>query len=290
MSKDGAAEITRACRASFADAEDPRRAEIADALVRHLHAFVTEVRPTREEWAQAIGFLTKVGKACEGSRQEFILLSDVLGVSMLVETINQSANRGATESTVLGPFYVDSPPLAEQGADIAETCGKRGDPLWIDIAVTDTLGNPVPGATVDIWQCAADGLYDVQRDLAVGAHELRARFTTDEEGRVCCWSTVPVPYQIPSDGPVGELLQATGRHPWRPAHVHFRIEQEGYAPLVTHLFPAGDPYLDSDTVFGVKPSLIVDLPQGETEEAPAERTCGREWRSLSYQFQLESTA
>ncbi len=271
--------ITAASRASFADAPEPRMREIADALVRHLHAFVSEVEPTREEWIGGIEFLTRVGHMCQGARQEFILLSDVLGVSMLVDTLNASTDAAATESTVLGPSYVDNPPQAQQGDDIARA--GDGIPMLVDVKVTDTAGKPISGAVVDIWEGGPDGLYDVQRDLAPGEYDLRARFTADEEGRVRCWAAVPVSYPVPVDGPVGELLSATGRHPWRPAHVHFRIVADGYVPLVTHIFASGDQYLTSDAVFGVKPSLVVEL---ERHEAGVERD--EPWQRMTYDFAL----
>lgn len=251
--------ITRAAMESFAATPDPRLMQIATALVRHLHRFVTEVAPSQEEWGQAIAFLTRVGQMCQGARQEFILLSDVLGVSMLVDALNHGAQGAVTESTVLGPFYVDAPPLAEQGVDIA--AGAVGEPLSLDLRVVDPAGLPLAGAVVDIWQCDGDGLYDVQR-ADLDHHRLRARLHADAAGRVRCRSVMPVAYAIPDDGPVGDLLAATGRHPWRPAHIHFRIEADGHAPLVTHLFAQGGPYLDSDAVFGVKPSLIVEMGQG----------------------------
>jgi hydroxyquinol 1,2-dioxygenase len=272
-------QITAASRASFADAPDPRMAQIADALVRHLHAFVSEVEPTREEWMGGIEFLTRVGHMCQGARQEFILLSDVLGVSMLVDTLNASKDAAATESTVLGPFYVDNPPEAQQGDNIARA--GDGIPLLIDVKVTDTNRRPIPGAVVDIWEGGPDGLYDVQRDLAPGEYDLRARFIADDEGRVRCWAAVPVSYPVPADGPVGELLSATGRHPWRPAHVHFRIAADGYAPLVTHIFASGDQYLTSDAVFGVKPSLVIEL---ERHDAGGERD--EPWQRMDYTFAL----
>ena len=254
---DPATRITAACIESFADTPDPRRRELARAFVGHLHAFIREVEPSRQEWEEAVGFLTRVGHTCVGARQEFILLSDVLGASMLVETLNEGEDQSVTENTVLGPFYVNQPPIAKQGDDIAGSRKEGAEPLEIAIRVVDTDSNPVPGAAVDIWQCAPDGLYDVQRDMPDGHHELRARFLTNSDGMVSCRSIVPVPYQIPSDGPVGDLLAATSRHPWRPAHVHFRIAADGHETLTTHLFPAGDPYLGSDAVFGVKSSLIV---------------------------------
>jgi len=286
MASEASQRITEACLASFADAPDARGKEIAQALVRHLHAFTLEIEPTREEWGKAIEFLTRVGHTCVGARQEFILLSDVLGVSMLVETMNEGDDEGATESTVLGPFYVDEPPHAAQGADLTAGLIARGESMLVDVTVEDTSGNPVSGATVDIWQCAPDGLYDVQRDLPQGEYELRARFTSDSEGKVTCRSIMPIPYQVPSDGPVGDLLAATSRHPWRPAHVHFRIVAEGYETLTTHLFPNGDPYLESDVVFGVKPSLVIDFDDAGVAGSGE----GAESRVLRHRFALQSAS
>lgn len=282
MANEAAQRITEACLASFDTAPDPRRKEIAQALVRHLHAFTLEIEPTREEWGAAIEFLTRVGHTCVGDRQEFILLSDVLGVSMLVETLNEGDDEAATESTVLGPFYVDEPPLAEQGADLAENMAAQGEAMLVEISVEDRNGKPVAGAAVDIWQCAPDGLYDIQRDLPDGEYQLRARFISDASGKVTCRSAMPIPYQVPADGPVGDLLAATGRHPWRPAHVHFMIAADGYETLTTHLFPTGDPYLESDTVFGVKPSLVIDFGQAESG--------GGDGRVLRHRFVLQTAS
>lgn len=261
MTKPAYARHTQDCRQAYAATPDPRMARISDALVRHVHAFVTEVEPTREEWLAACQFLADVGQSKLGALEEFILLSDVLGVSQLVETMNGSPLDDATQGTVLGPFFIDDLPLAPQGADISVGRTEGATPLAIDIRVQDIHGRPIPGARVDIWQGGADGLYDVQRELPVGTTELRARFLADDAGRVQCRSVMPIAYQVPTDGPVGDLLRATARHPWRPAHVHFRISAPGHAPLTTHLFPTGDPYLESDAVFGVKPSLVIDMPE-----------------------------
>ena len=279
-------QITEMSYASFAGAPNERTREMAQALVRHLHAFVAEVKPTPDEWMGGIEFLTRVGHMCQGARQEFILLSDVLGVSMLVDTLNNSGDGATTESTVLGPFYVESPPVAEQGANIAT--GGEGVPLWIDVRVTDKDGNPLPGAVVDIWEGGPDGLYDVQRDLPSGEHDLRGRFLADDDGRVGCWAISPVSYPVPDDGPVGQLLKATGRHPWRPAHVHFKIAARGFAPLVTHIFASGDQYLSSDAVFGVKPSLVIDLTDHAPGTGPTGRVLQEPWQSLEYTFVLRA--
>ncbi|NUP53703.1 MAG: 6-chlorohydroxyquinol-1,2-dioxygenase [Catenulispora sp.] len=223
------------------------------SAVRHLHAFVKDVEPTVEEWATAIGFLTDVGATCTPVRQEFILLSDILGVSMLVETLNNPAGH-ATESTVEGPFHmVDSPPRP-LGADIA--LDGKGDRCLVTGTVKDADGTPVPGAVVDVWQANADGFYDVQQPELQPERNLRGLFTADDQGRFWFRSIVPRYYPIPTDGPVGRLLNATARHPNRPAHIHFDVRATGFRPLVTHLFVADTPYIDSDAVFGVKDSLV----------------------------------
>jgi hydroxyquinol 1,2-dioxygenase len=185
---------------------------------------------------------------------------------------------------VLGPFYVEDAPAAAHGAILAN--GEEGVPLWLDVCVKDEHGRAVAGATVDIWEGGPDGLYDVQRDLAEGEYDLRGRFISDAEGRVKCWALSPVSYPVPADGPVGELLSRTGRHPWRPAHVHFKIAAPGFAPLVTHLFASGDQYLTSDAVFGVKPSLIIDLVDHAPGEGPHGRQLDEPWQCLEHTFIL----
>ncbi len=241
--------------ASFDRTPDARLREVLGSLVRHLHGFVKDVELTEDEWNAAIGFLTRTGQKCDDLRQEFVLLSDVLGVSMLVETINHRAAGVATESTVLGPFHVvESPPLP-LGADISRH--GEGEPCLVTGTVTGPGGEPVEGASVDVWQADADGFYDVQRP----GHEtdLRGLFTTGADGAFWFRTIVPRYYPIPDDGPVGELLGATGRHPYRPAHIHFLVTADGYAPVTTHVFDAASPYLDSDAVFGVKPGLVRDF-------------------------------
>jgi hydroxyquinol 1,2-dioxygenase len=245
--------------ASFSAGQDPRLRQIMQSLVRHLHAFALDVELTMDEWETAIGFLTKTGHMCDDKRQEFILLSDTLGLSMLVDAINHSSMHGATETTVLGPFYV--PPLKESPPDSDISGGAHGTPLHMSGRVLTPDGAPIPEAWVDVWQADDDGYYDVQKP---GQEEnLRARFRTDTDGRFSFWSIVPTSYPIPTDGPVGQMLQAVGRHPYRPAHVHFMIGKDGYDTLVTHLFIAGDPYLQSDAVFGVKQQLVVDLSDAD---------------------------
>jgi len=239
--------------ASFADTPDPRLRHVVGALTRHLHAFVREVEPTQAEWEQAIGFLTGVGAMCDDKRQEFILLSDVLGVSMLVDAINHRVPAGATESTVLGPFHVVASPPRALGDDIADV--SEGVPLVVRGRVLDLDGTPVAGARVDVWQADGEGFYDVQKDTTPD-QDLRGLFTTDEHGRYWFRTVEPAHYPIPDDGPVGDLLRRTGRHPYRPAHIHVIATANGHDPVTTHVFIDGSPYLEDDTVFGVRRSLV----------------------------------
>jgi hydroxyquinol 1,2-dioxygenase len=253
--------ITEAVVARLADCKDARLKQVMTSLVRHLHGFARDVRLTEAEWEQAIAFLTATGQKCDDQRQEFILLSDVLGVSMLTVAINQSRPAGATEATVFGPFHVADAPHCDDGADIAQ--GAPGAPLDAEIEVVDLRGQPIAGAEVDTWQADDDGLYDVQRPELGTTRRARGVFHTDAQGRVRFRSVLPTAYPVPTDGPVGQLLLATGRHPWRPAHVHFRISAPGCATLITHLFRDGDAYLDSDVVFGVRSSLVTRFEAGE---------------------------
>ncbi|MEU6372822.1 dioxygenase [Streptomyces sp. NPDC046909] len=235
---------------------DPRLRELLTALVRHLHAFADETRLTRREWEAAIRFLTATGQTCTDTRQEFILLSDVLGLSMLVETIN-SDGHGGTESTVLGPFHMTESPERALGADIDLVGG--GEPCVVTGRVLSTDGTPLPGAVIDVWQADDQGYYDVQRPDVQPPGNGRGLFTTDAEGAFRFRTCVPSSYPIPTDGPVGDLLRATGRHPYRPAHIHFIASAAGHASVTTHIFVAGDPYLESDAVFAVKQSLVRDF-------------------------------
>jgi hydroxyquinol 1,2-dioxygenase len=280
--------ITEAVLARVRQAPDPRAREISEALVRHLHAFVREVEPSFEEWAGAIDFLTRTGKMCDDKRQEFILLSDALGVSMLIDAINHRGAEGATETTVLGPFYVEAAPERPLGADISG--GMAGEPLLVTGRVACTDGRPLAGAVVDVWHSDDEGYYDVQHLEEVGGLALRARFRADWEGRFHFWTIKPKAYPIPHDGPVGRMLEAQGRHPWRPAHVHFMIAAPGHRKLVTHLFVAGDPYLDSDAVFGVKQSLVREFEQRPPGVAPDGSTLERPYFHLHYDFALKPEA
>jgi hydroxyquinol 1,2-dioxygenase len=245
-------DLTAQVVASFAGTANPRLLEIMQSLTGHLHAFIRDVRLTEPEWDAAIAFLTAAGHITDDRRQEFILLSDVLGASMMTVAINHPLEKNATEATVFGPFFVDDAPLVELGGDIAG--GAAGEPCWVEGTVTDTAGNPIPGARLEVWEADEDGFYDVQYDdhrMAARAHLL-----TDENGRYRFWGVTPTPYPIPFDGPVGHLLELTGRSPMRASHLHFMVTAPGYRKLVTHIFVDGDPLVESDSVFGVKQSLI----------------------------------
>ncbi|MDD0815810.1 intradiol ring-cleavage dioxygenase [Curvibacter sp. HBC28] len=247
--------ITQAVIASFAETENPRLKEIMISLVQHLHAFARDVKLTEGEWFQGIEFLTRCGHITDERRQEFILLSDVLGLSMLTVAMNQQRPKGCTEATVFGPFHVKDAPHYELGADIAN--GAKGTPCLVRGRVLSADGKAIPHAHLDVWQSDEDGLYDVQHEGLAQA-QARGTLNADALGQYHFRSIVAVPYAIPHDGPVGAMLQATGRHPWRPAHLHFKVEAPGYQPLITHVFRNQSEYLDSDAVFGVRQSLICD--------------------------------
>ena len=234
--------------------EDPRSRQIITSLIKHLHAFVKDVELTEEEWFKAIMFLTRTGQTCDDKRQEFILLSDVLGVSMLVDAINHPKSGKGTESTVLGPFYVSGAPEYENGASIIKQ-QYAGEVALVQGKVMDPDGNPIAGAKLDVWQTAANGYYDVQ-DQSMPENNMRGIFTTDAEGNYTFVTEKPLSYSIPTDGPVGDLLRTSSRHGMRPAHIHFIVSADGYESLTTHVFSDGDEYLDSDAVFATKSSLI----------------------------------
>lgn len=238
---------------------DDRLREVMTALVRHLHAFAKEVRLTEDEWFAAVRFLTATGQISDDVRQEFILLSDTLGLSSLVDLVNHGDETSpATEPTILGPFYAPGSPERAFGASMVEY-DDGGEPAILRGTVRDEDADPVVGAKLDVWQNAATGFYAVQQPEVQGATNLRGVYTTDEQGRYEIRTVRPVPYPIPHDGPVGRLLRDTGRHPWRAAHVHARVSAPGFATLTTHLFDRESEYLDSDAVFGVKPSLVKDF-------------------------------
>jgi hydroxyquinol 1,2-dioxygenase len=276
--------ITQAVLESVGQAPSPRLRQISSALIRHLHAFVREVEPTFEEWETGIRFLTEVGKMCSDTRQEFILLSDTLGVSMLVDAINHRLPQGATETTVLGPFYVENAPALPLGSDISPTMA--GEKLFVEGTVRATDGRPLAGATVDVWHSDDEGGYDVQHYDEGGDVTMRARFQADAEGRFHFWTIVPRFYPIPHDGPVGRMIEAQGRHPYRPAHVHFMIAAPGYRTLVTHLFVDGDKYLDSDVVFGVKDSLVQALERRKAGSRAGGRVAEHDHAVMRYDFAL----
>jgi hydroxyquinol 1,2-dioxygenase len=249
----------------MAGCRDPRLLEVMTSLVRHLHDFAREVRLTEDEWFSGIRFLTDAGHITDANRQEFILLSDVLGLSMLVAAQNHAKPPGATEATVLGPFYVEGAPEVANGADIAN--GAKGQPSLVRGRVLDLAGDPIGGAIVDVWQSDEDGLYDVQHGAASDGlvARARARLRSEQNGRFWFRSVLPEHYPIPHDGPVGAMLEALGRHPWRPAHLHVLIDAPGYERLITHVFRDRDPYLDSDAVFGVRASLVADWVRHEAD-------------------------
>ncbi|MGW0844635.1 dioxygenase family protein [Streptomyces sp. NPDC002787] len=290
--------ITEAVVDSLDGTADPRLRELLAALTRHLHAFVRETEPTMAEWEQAIGFLTATGQACTDTRQEFVLLSDVLGVSMLVETINsdrdgggggeRAGHRDVTESTVLGPFHMTESPVRELGADIDLVGG--GEPCVISGRVLSRDGTPLPGAVLDVWQANAEGYYDVQQPDVQPPGNGRGLFTADDEGRFWFRTCVPSPYPIPTDGPVGDLLRATARHPYRPAHIHFIASAEGHTPVTTHIFVAGSDHLDSDAVFAVKESLVQDFTETDDPSLAEEYGIPNPFRHARFDLVLNPLA
>jgi protocatechuate 3,4-dioxygenase beta subunit len=262
--------LTQEVVARLAQAPDPRLREVMQALVRHLHSFAREVALTDAEWMAAVAFLTATGQMCDDVRQEFILLSDTLGLSSLVDLINHgSDDPRATAPTILGPFYAPRSPWRGRGESMAGY-DDGGQPALLRGRVLDTAGTPVPGAVIDVWQTAATGFYAVQQPEVQGSDNLRGRYRTDELGTYEIRTVRPVPYPIPDDGPVGKLLAATGRHPWRAAHIHAIVTAPGLCPLTTHIFDAASDYLDGDAVFGVKGSLIREFVSGDDGVAVCE--------------------
>ncbi|MDM0042702.1 intradiol ring-cleavage dioxygenase [Variovorax sp. J22G21] len=277
--------ITEAVLESMDRSPDARLRSVMGSLVRHLHDFAREVKLTEDEWWRGIRFLTDAGHITDDKRQEFILLSDVLGLSTLVMAQNNTKPTGCTEATVFGPFFVEGAPMVEHGADIAN--GAKGAPCFVRGRVTGLDGEPVPHALVDVWQADEEGFYDVQKPApSLSEHRARAQLRTDADGRYHFRSIVAHEYPIPHDGPVGALLDSLGRHPWRPAHLHFMIQAQGYERLITHVFRHGGRYLDSDAVFGVRPSLIADWVRHESDD-PARPPV---YYTLDYDFVLNTTA
>jgi protocatechuate 3,4-dioxygenase beta subunit len=244
--------ITETFIGYFGKDTDPRVRDVMASLAKHLHGFIKETQLTHEEWRRALAFLKWAGDITTDERNEFVLLSDVLGVSSLVDMINSDPD--ATSSSVLGPFHIAGAPEKQLGADMKGDF--PGEVVLVEGTVTDTDGQPIAGAKVDIWQTAPNGMYSSQ-DPEQDTYNFHALFTTDENGRYRFTTVRPVAYTVPTDGPVGEILNATGRHPWRPSHLHYIVLKDGFRPLVTEVFPDDDPYLDEDTVFGVRTDLVV---------------------------------
>jgi protocatechuate 3,4-dioxygenase beta subunit len=251
--------ITEEALARLENCDNPRLKTVMTSVISHLHSIVREVEPTMEEWDQAINFLTEVGHWCDDKRQEFILLSDTLAVSILVDALLHQKPAPASEGTLLGPFHVPGAPELEFGANISRD--GTGEPTLVTGRVLSTDGLPIQNAKLDVWQASAEGYYDVQQPEKFPDMNLRGIFRTDAGGKFGFCTEKPASYPIPTDGPVGEMLRALGRHAWRPAHIHFIVSAEEHESLTTHLFVAGDPYLDSDVVQAVKEGLIVDFKE-----------------------------
>jgi hydroxyquinol 1,2-dioxygenase len=284
-------DLTQAVLDKLQGTRDPRLKEILTHLIQHLHDFVRETELTEAEWFAGIQFLTATGQTCDDKRQEYILLSDTLGVSMLVDAINHRKPDGATETTVLGPFYVPGSRHLPLWADIAPAvtadsrAGAPGIPTYVSGRVLDLDGNPIEDATLDVWQTDGEGLYDVQRAGGTASYA-RGKFTVGADGKYGFRTAKPISYSIPTDGPVGRMLRATGRPADRPAHVHMIVSAPGCAPVTTHLFVAGDPHLDSDAVFAVKQSLVVDFVSHPAGPAPDGRVCPTPFFTAEYDFKL----
>jgi hydroxyquinol 1,2-dioxygenase len=277
-------ELTARVVSSFDDAPDPRLRTIMQAAVRHLHAFLREVRLTESEWLQGIEFLTAVGHLTDNRRQEFIVLSDTLGASMQTVTINNQAYADATEATVFGPFYEEGSPRIELGDDISG--GATGQPCWVEGTVRDTSGDPVPRARIEVWEADDEGLYDTQYDDNRTA--ARGHLYSREDGTFEFWAITPTPYPIPDDGPVGAMLAASGRSPMRPAHLHFMVSANGLRTLVTHIFVQGDELLWRDSVFGVKESLVKEFitHQAGTTTPDGRDLGSRTWTQTRFEIVL----
>lgn len=277
-------DITAAAVKSFDGAGDDRLRFLMQRLVEHLHAYAREVDLQPQEWEAAIEFLTDTGRCCTDRRQEFIMLSDTLGLSMLVDAMAHPAPPGATESTVLGPFHVEGSPLRPMGSSTVEQ-EASGEPAYITGTVRGTDGRPVNGAVLDVWQNAANQLYAVQ-DPAQPPDNLCGRFETAPDGAFAFWSVRPTDYPIPDDGPVGAMLAATGRHPWRPAHLHVMVTAPGYRTVATHFFDRASGWLGADAVFGVKASLVVDFEPHDASEPGAPEGWDGTWYSVQHDVVL----
>ena len=275
--------ITDAVLATLSNTKDARLKEIMTSLVKHLHAFIKEVNLTEAEWMAALQFLAATGHRCDEKRQEFILLSDTLGATTVKDLINNRKPKGMTEYTIFGPFYRDGAPELPLGASIAGDT--PGEPAIVSGRVLTPDGKPLANALLDVWHSDAEGFYDVQ--LPGANLNLRGRFRTDSEGRYAFRTIKPAYYPIPTDGPVGKLLVALGRHPYRPAHIHFIVAADGYKPLTTELFVEGDPYLDSDAVFGVRNALVVPFVRHESADEVAKLNVPAPFYTVDYDFVLE---
>ena len=282
-------ELTAEVIRSFAATPDARLKFILEQAVTSLHDLVRRTNLTFEEWERAIEFLTRTGQTCTPLRQEFILLSDVLGVSMLVDAVNHREREGASQTTVLGPFYVGEHKPTPNGSDISQ--GIAGEPMFVRSRVTDLAGRPLAGAEIDVWHADDDGFYDSQKpSYETQGPSLRARFVADADGRFSFRTILPCSYPIPTDGPVGELISATNRHPMRPAHVHFLVKAQGFEPLVTHVFIEGDKYLASDAVFGVKDELVARVERHDEPVMPDGTPGSGPWHLMTYDFQMKPGA
>ena len=277
-------QITRNVLDSMANTPNPRLKQVMTSLIIHLHTFIREVELSQKEWALGIQFLTRAGQICDEKRQEFILLSDITGTSMLVDAINHRLSEGATESTVFGPFYREGAPELPMGATISQD--GRGEPAVVTGQVRSTNGTPIAGALLDVWETDENGLYE-QQDTEQPDMNLRGKFRTDHEGRYFFVGIKPVSYAIPDDGPVGQLLRALSRHPFRPAHIHLLVSADGFMSVTTHLFVKGDPYLDSDAVFGTKDSLVVDFIRHTSEEEAARYHVTAPFYTVHFDFVLK---
>jgi hydroxyquinol 1,2-dioxygenase len=275
--------ITELAEQRWGTARDPRTAEVLTSLVRHLHAFARDVRLTEDEWMAAIAWLTRTGQMSDEKRQEFILASDVLGLSMLVVQMNHRFDERATPATVLGPFFIEGSPGFQYGGDMSD--GVDGEPLVVHGTVRDLDGRPVAGAVLDVWQADADGAYEAQ--LEVDEARLRGTFRSRDDGTYCVRTIAPKGYTIPMDGPVGELISRTEISEYRPAHVHFLVRAAGFEPLITHLFEQGAPYLDTDVVFGTKQQLVVSFERHDAGPTPAGVELDRPWLEARYDFVLQ---
>ena len=277
-------ELVATVKASFDNTSDARLKEIMQSLVQHLHNFVRDVRLSEAEWEQAIAFLTAVGHITDDRRQEFVLLSDVLGISMQTVAVNNEAHGNATEATVFGPFFVNDAPLIENGGDIAGE--GSGQACWVEGTVKDSEGHPIAGARIEVWEADDDGFYDVQ--YSDGRVSARAHLFSDAEGKYSFWGLTPTPYPIPHDGPVGKMLEATGRSPMRASHLHFMVTAPNKRKLVTHIFVAGDELLKSDSVFGVKESLVKQFHYQASDVAtPNGRNLnGHSWSRVEFDIVL----